>query len=246
METWGEKEDHMIRRICAVAAAIALPMSALAVIGLTNGVAGAATGPPDPAVTCTIGATVTFAPPGISTNGQVGTGVKETSTTVSSETLGGAGCTGSSSIAPILSKTVKCVKNQPGQPSTNPGCNGVKGTEGWDSWGDFAATGTASVLKSTKKLSFTINGIPYVTKNTSASNVSCSGGEVGFQISGTIKAPKNDKGQTDVLTACLGVVTGTSLQGSTPYMFQNQLFAPEPTTVATAQIDPATSTVAIS
>jgi hypothetical protein len=236
----------MIRRICAVAAAIALPMSALAVIGLTGGAAGAATGPPDPPVTCTIGATVTFAPPGISTNGQVGTGVKTTSTTVSSETLGGAGCTGSSTINPIVTKTVKCVKNQPGQPSTNPGCNGVKGTEGWDSWGDFAATGTASVLKSTKKLNFTINGIPYATKNTAASVHSCAGGEEGFQITGTVKAPKNDKGQTDTLTACLGQVTGTDLQGSTPYMFQNQLFAPEPTTVATAQIDPATSSVAIS
>jgi hypothetical protein len=238
----GKGEDHMIRRICAVAAAIALPMSALAVIGLTGGVAAAKTGPPDPPVTCSISATVTFAPPGISTNGQVGTGVKTTSTTVSSETLGGGGCTGSSTINPIVSKTTKCVKGQPGMPTSNPGCNGVKGTEGWDSWGDFAATGTASVLKSTKKLNFTINGIPYAVKNTAASAVSCAGGEVGFQITGTVKAPKNDKGQTDTLTACLGAVTGTDLVGPD---FQNNLFAPEPTTVATAQIDPATSSVAI-
>jgi|HubBroStandDraft_6_1064221.scaffolds.fasta_scaffold17290_2 hypothetical protein len=236
----------MVRKMLVVAAAIAMPMSAVAVVGATGGVAGAVVGPPDPAVTCTISATVTFAPPGISSNGQVGTGVKSTQTTVSSETLGGAGCVGSSSINPITAKTVKCVKGQPGQPSTNPGCNGVKGTEGWDSWGDFASTGTATILKSTKKLNFTINGIPYQTKNTSAAAIGCPGGEVGFQISGTIKAPKNDKGQTDVLTACLGTVTGTSLQGSTPFMFQNQVFAPEPTTVATAQIDPVTSSVAIS
>jgi hypothetical protein len=235
----------MIRKMLVIAAAIAVPMSAVAVIGVAGGVAGAAAGPPDPPVTCTIGATVTFAAPGISSNGQVGTGVKSTQTTVSSETLGGAGCVGSSSINPITAKTVKCVKGQPGQPSTNPGCNGVKGTEGWDSWGDFASTGTATILKSTKKLNFTINGIAYQTKNTSASAVSCAGGEFGFQISGTIKAPKNDKGQTDVLTACLGTVTGTSLQGSMPFMFQNQVFAPDPTTVATAQIDPATSSVAI-
>jgi len=141
-----------------------------------------------------------------------------------------------------VSKTVKCLKNQPGQPASNPGCNGVKGTEGWDSWGDFAATGTASILKDTKKLNFTINGIGYQTKNTSASAITCTGGETGFQISGTIKAPKNDKGQADVLTACLGTVTGSNLVGPT---FGDNVFAPEPTTVATAQIDPAHSSIAI-
>ena len=240
METKGE---HVIRRMLAIAAAVALPVSVVSVIAVAGGVAGAKTPPPsDPPVTCTISATVTFAAPGISVNGQVGTGVKTTQTSVSSETLGGNGCVGSSSIAPISAKTVKCVKNEPGQPSTNPGCDGVKKTVGWDSWGDFESTGTSSILKSTKKLAFTINGIPYLTKNTSASAVGCSGGEVGFQISGTISSPKNDKGQTDVLTACLGAVTGTDLQGPD---FQNNLFAPEPTTVATAQVDPATSSVVI-
>jgi hypothetical protein len=113
---------------------------------------------------------------------------------------------------------------------------------GWGSWGDYAATGTASILKDVKKLDFTINSIGYETKNTSASDVSCAGGEVGFQINGTVASPKNDKGQTDVLTACLGTVTGTTLLGPD---FQDNLFAPEPTTVATAQIDPSTSSVVI-
>jgi hypothetical protein len=233
----------MIRKMLVIAAAVAMPMSVIGAIAGTSGVAGAkGAAPPDPGVTCTIGATVTFAPPGLSVNGQVGTGVKTSDTNVSDESLGGAGCVGSTSIAPIVSKTVKCVKNEPGQPSSNPGCDGVKGTEGWGSWGDYADTGTASVLKDVKKLDFTINGIGYETKNTSASDVSCAGGEVGFQISGTVGAPKNDKGQTDVLTACLGAVTGTDLQGPD---FQNNLFAPEPTTVATAQIDPLTSSIVI-
>jgi hypothetical protein len=118
----------------------------------------------------------------------------------------------------------------------------VKGTEGWDSWGDFEDTGTASVLKDVKKLDFTINNITYETKNTSATDVGCAGGEVGFQISGTVGAPKNDKGQSDVLTACLGTVTGTDLVGPT---FTDNLFAPEPTTVASAQIDPSTSSIVI-
>ncbi len=232
----------MIRKILVIAAAVAMPVSVIGAIAGTSGVAGAKPGPPDPGVTCTIGATVTFASPGISTNGQVGVGVKTSSTTVSDETLGGAGCTGSSSIAPIVAKTVKCVKNEPGQPSTNPGCDGVKGTDGWDSWGDFEATGTSSVLKDVKKLDFTINSIAYETKNTSATDVSCADSEVGFQINGTVSSPKNDKGQTDVLTACLGTVTGTNLAGPT---FTDNLFAPEPTTVATAQIDPSTSSVVI-
>jgi hypothetical protein len=232
----------MIRKMLVIAAAVAMPVSVIAAVGGTSGVAGAKPGPPDPGVTCTIGATVTFATPGLSTNGQVGTGVKTTDTTVSGETLGGAGCVGSSSINPIVSKTVKCVKDEPGQPTSNPGCDGVKGTVGWDSWGDYAATGTASILKDVKKLYFTINNIAYETKNTSAADVGCAGGEVGFQINGTVASPKNDKGQTDVLTACLGTVTGSSLLGPD---FQDNLFAPNPTTVATAQIDPSTSSIVI-
>jgi len=56
-----------------------------------------------------------------------------------------------------------------------------------------------------------------------------------------VAAPKADKGQSAVLDACLGAVTGTGL--NTPATFSNNVGGPG--TVATATLDPATSTVAI-
>ncbi len=52
----------MIRKMLVIAAAIAMPVSAVAVTAFTSGVAGAKTVvPPDPAVTCSVSGTVTFA-----------------------------------------------------------------------------------------------------------------------------------------------------------------------------------------
>ena len=114
---------------------------------------------------------------------------------------------------------------------------------GYDSWSNFESGGVASVQKSLKKLTFTINGITYSTTTTSAAiDGSCANGEVGFLITGTVKAPKNDKAQTDTLAACLGTVTGPGVVGSPP-TFTGNLFGPG--TVATAQIDPATSTISV-
>jgi hypothetical protein len=241
----------MIRKLLVVTAAVAMPISTVAAIGATGGVAGAKSPvPPDPGVTCSVSSTTTFAAPGLSVNGQVGTGVKTTVSTTSATTfgpVGGNGCTGTGAGSTITSKTVKCTKGQPGQPTTNPGCDGVKGTEGWDSWGDFLAPGNLATLqKALKKLSFTINGIAYETKTSGATTILpgglCGSSEVGFQLTGAVKAPKQDKGQSAVLNACFGAATGSDLVGPT---FLDNINAPEPTTVATASIDPALSTVVI-
>ena len=102
---------------------------------------------------------------------------------------------------------------------------------------------TTSVQKSLKKLSFTINGIPYVTKGTGASQILagglCGGSEIGFQSVGTVKSPMPDKGQTVTLNLCLGTITGTGLTSSTFLGAAND----QNGTVATAAFDPATSTV---
>jgi len=235
----------MIRKMLVIAAAISMPVG---LVVASAGTAGAkkVKPPPDPAVTCTVSGTVNFAAPGISKDGSVTT-LKKTVTTTSATTFGG-GCTAGSGGAgnTILSKAVKCDKHTAGQtkpatsPSTNPACE--PGMSGYGSWANFTSGGTASIQKALKKLNFSIDGIAYQTKTTGSAEViggACSN-EVGFQITGTVKAPKQDKGQTSTLTACLGAITGSGLKPGDDFF---KAAVDQIGTVATTQIDPAFSTV---
>jgi hypothetical protein len=227
----------MIRKMLVVAAAIAMPLSVIAATGGTAGAKGVKP-PPNPPVTCTISATVNFAPPGISNAGSADSS-KTSTTTTSSQTYGGSGCSGSAAGVNIVSKSTKCAKKGP-QPSSNSACE--PGEYGYDSWANFASGGTASIQKALKSLSFTVNTIAYSSKITTSSEVvdGACGSEVGFQLGGTVSAPKVDKGQAVSLLACLGTVTGTGLSGST---FASNIGGPG--TVATAQIDPSVSVLKI-
>jgi hypothetical protein len=230
----------MIRKMLVVAAAIAMPLS---VIAATGGAASAkgVKPPPDPAITCAVTATVTFAAPGISNSGSVSTS-KTSTTATSGESFstkaGQSACTGTAPNNAIVSKSVKCAKKGP-QPSSNSAC--VPGEYGYGSWSNFTSNGTSSIQKALKTIHFTINGIAYESKTTGSAIISCAGGEFGFSISGSIAAPKVDKGQPAVLQACLGTVTGTGL--NSPATFSNNVGGPG--VVATATLDPATSNVAI-
>ncbi len=222
----------MIRKLLLVAAAIAMPLGAVAVTGITTaGVAGAAT-------TCSVAGTVTFAAPGISHNGAAGP--SKTSTTTTSGTTFGGGCTGGSPAMNITSKSTKCDKHTAGLPSSNPAC--TPGNYGYGSWANFASGGTAAIQKSLKKLSFTLNGTAFKTKTTGASVIGCPGSEAGFKLVGTVSSPKADKGQTSTLSACLGVITGTGLNPGDNF---GMAALDQIGTVQTAQIDPATSTVTV-
>jgi hypothetical protein len=230
----------MIRKMLVVAAAIAMPLSVIAATGGTAGAKGVKP-PPDPAITCAVTATVTFAPPGISNAGSADSS-KTSDTTTSGESFttksGQSACSGTALNNVISSKSVKCAKKGP-QPSSNTACE--PGEYGYGSWANFASGGTSSIQKALKDISFTINGINYESKTSSSAEISCAGGEFGFSVTGSISAPKVDKGQSAVLTACLGAVTGTGL--NSPATFSNNIGGPG--TVATATLDPATSTVAI-
>ncbi len=125
----------------------------------------------------------------------------------------------------------------------------VKKTYIYGSEGGFASTGTASIQKSLKKLSFTVNGVSYQEKTIAAFNLVCAnntsppGGnpvEVGFKITGTIKKPKQDKGQSLTLNACLGADNGPGTTGS----FFSDLGSGTGT-IAGATIDGVTSTLTI-
>ena len=65
---------------------------------------------------------------------------------------------------------------------------------------------------------------------------------MGFQIVGTVKAPKQDKGQTSTLTACLGAITGSGLKPGDDFF---NAAVDQQGTVATAAIDPSVSTVQV-
>jgi hypothetical protein len=232
----------MIRKMLVIAAAISMPIAAVTAIGMTSGVAGAKTVvPPDPDITCTVSATVNFASPGLSQAGSITT-AKTSDSTTTPTIFGGSGCSGGGGANTIASKNTKCAKKPP-QPTSNPAC--APGYYGYDSWGDFTSGGTSSIQKALKNLDFTINGIAYETKTTGSAEIvnGVCGDEVGFQITGTVKGPKQDKGQTSTLTACLGSISGTGL--GTETTFEDAVIGQQGT-VASAQIDPAYSTVAIS
>jgi len=231
----------LIRKFLVVAVTIAIPLSLAAVTGVTG---AAAAGPPDPPVTCSVSSTLTFAPPGLSMAGSVAA-AKKSFSTISAATFGG-GCAGSGLANTIQFPNVHCVG--PGLPASNPACHTVySGTlDGYGSWSNFESSRmTTAVQKSLKSLSFTINGIPYVTKRPVASQVLagglCGGSETGFQIVAGVKSPKADKVQGATLNLCFGAITGTGLTSSTFLGASTD----QNGTVTTAAIDPATSTVHI-
>jgi len=227
----------MRRKILMGVAALALPLGTL--VGLQTSATAGSPLPPDPPLNCTAGGPVTFAAPGLSSSGSATTAPK--STTTATVNFGG-GCSGSLTVN-ISSKNTKCK----GAGNPTAACTGAKGQKEYDSESGFAMTGTSAIAKSLKKLTFTINGITYQTKTTSANAISCSdtsnppGGnptETGFQVNGLVKKPKQDKGQTTQVNACLGADSGPGTSGN----FTIDLGTGNGT-IATATIDPITSTV---
>jgi len=231
----------MRRKILMGILAIALPIGTVAAVQST---AFAKTKPPaDPPRTCTVSGSVAFQAPGLSKTGSVSSTAK-TSVTTASSSFGG-GCTGSTGSLNITSKNTKC---KGADDPTGTAC-AVKKTYSFDTEASFASTGTSSILKSLKKLNFTLDGVAYQTKATAASSIGCTdsvsppGGipqEVGFQITGTVKGPKQDKGQTAVLSVCLGTDSGPGTTGS----FLSDLGSGTGT-IAGASIDGNTSTATI-
>ncbi len=239
----------MRRKILMGILAIALPIGTVAAVQSTA--FAKSKPPPDGAKNCSVSGLVTFQAPGLTTNGAISSTLKTSVTTATSSF--GAGCTGSTGSLGISSKNAKCKGVGLQSPAASPPsvsiCQ-VKKTYAYDSEGGFAATGTTSILKSLKKLKFTLDGVNYQTKATSAGDIGCAdnidppGGqpvETGFKISGTVKAPKNDKGETVTLNVCLGLDSGPGTSGN----FTEDL-GTGTGTIVTAAIDGNTSTVAIS
>jgi hypothetical protein len=195
-------------------------------------------------VNCGAAGSVQFQAPGLSKNGSISATLK-TSVTTATSSFGGCGGSSPLSVS-ISSKNTKC--KGPGNPAGTQ-CV-AKHTYSYDTESSFATTGTASILKSLKKLTFTVAGRTYQSKSSAASAISCTdvtsppGGdptEAGFKITGTVKSPKNDKGETVTLIACLGTDSGPGTSGS----FFDDLGSGNGT-IAGASIDGHTSSLAIS
>ena len=224
----------MIRKLLLIGAAASIPMGALAVGAVGGGVAAAAT-----PVTCSIASTTTFNAPGLS-GGGVATANKTSTTTTSTGTLAGLGCTGSVPALSIPSKNGKCkVTSPPAVPACSKTLKYVE-----DSTAGFAGTGASSILKTLKAFHFTINSVAYVGKaTTSKASVSCPG-ELGFTVTGSLKTG----GYTAfTLNACLGTDTGSNLaSGGASFSVDLGAATSTPTEViATAAIDPTLSTLSI-
>jgi hypothetical protein len=223
-------------------------------VGLTAAAASAKTpAPPDGPQSCAIGGTVTFASPGLSYDGTNSTTLKKTTTTASASLSGCTspyGTTGNingGSPENITSKSSKCTA----QATPYPGCPApVKHAPkeyNYDSVAAFQSTGGSVLAKALKKLSFTIGGTTFDEKTTVAVEDNpggACGSEVGFTIQGTVKKPKNDKNQTVTANVCLGNDTGSPSDSGN--FFLDAASASGGNTailIATASIDPATSTI---
>lgn len=197
----------MIRKMLMVAAAIAMPvgMTAAGVV-ITSGVAGAKA-PVVAPTTCTVTGTVTFPAPGLSKLGSVGTSSK--STTASTTTATG-GCTGTNSESILSKSTVKCKS----QPTTAP-CTSTAGYV-YDTEGGFA-TSVPALAKAVKKgLVVVDNGVSLTLVPTPTTGVSeilpghACGGDVGFQLTGSVKKATD----TFVANVCLTTDTGPGTSGT--------------------------------
>ncbi len=199
----------MIRKLLLVAAAIAMPISVVAVAGGTASASSASGSGP---IKCKIASKVTFASPGLSKAGAVSTSTTST-TTASGLVVSGTGCTGSSKTISIKSSSTKCTGK--GTPSPYTAC--ATGKYGYDSWASYISSGTSSIKKSLASFDFTLNGNSFKTTTTAAAGLSCSGGEVGFKITGKVTSPAAYSGKVSTIDACLGAVTGTGLASTTNF-----------------------------
>ncbi len=233
----------MRRKILMGVLAIALPIGTLVGLSSAASAKNGSTVPADGAVNCTVSGSATFPAPGLSASGSI-SATSKTSVTTASASFGG--CGGSSALSVnISSKNTKCKgANNPQAPCA------VKKTYLYDTESGFATTGTTSIQKALKKITLHVGGRTYQTKTSAASSTGCTapppgpGGvqqETGFKIVGTVKSPKQDKGQTVTLIACLGADTGPGTTGS----FTSDLLLGTGT-IASATIDGATSTLSIS
>ena len=211
----------MIRKMLVIAAAVAMPASALAAVTTVgaSGVAGAAK--TYTSQTCAITGGVTFAAPGLSANGSL---TKKTfSQSVSSATATGTGCGAGVSGAGTVSSKIKSSTTDcnipPVPPATNPAVCASATTKihyAYDTTSSLATAGVASIAASLSKgLKVYDNGNKVTAQVTLAGTSSvvpggACGANVGFELSGNT----NVAGLTYDLVLCIVTDSGPGTSGA--------------------------------
>ena len=202
----------MIRKLLLIATAVAMPVSAIAAVGISGGVAGAKTVNPA-VITCSLSGTVNFASPGLSKNGSISTSKDSTTTTSIGAT--GTGCQNTPIASTITSKSTEKCKT----PTSYPPCaTAPKNSYVYDSDASFETGGVANLVKALHKgISVTDTGVP-VTLLVTAGGTSeivpggACGSNVGFALTGTVK--KSSPTANYTLNVCLTADSGPGTTGS--------------------------------
>jgi len=221
------------RRILLGAVALTIPLATLTALGQP----AFAKAPPNP-VNCTgLGATINFAPPGLSAAGQTESSKTPSTTTVTGGSI--ASCTLASNGSPVGSGSIPTltINAKPTKVS--------KGVYSYDTCSSFASQGPSALKKALKHLSITIGGNTLTFKTKSDSEVvNGNTGEVGFQLNGQVKGGAFPDSSASI-TAYLGNDSGPGTTNSFGTDFVACDNGTPGITIATASIDPATSSATL-
>jgi hypothetical protein len=208
----------MIRKLLVVAAAVAIPASALAAV-TTIGSSGAAfAGKTYTSQTCTISGNVVFAAPGLSYNGSVGK--KSVTDSVATSTFTGTGCGAKTATSETLSLKIASTGTDCKTASPPPaGCSAATTKEYWlyDTSSSLASAGVSSIVASLgpKGLKLDDNGNTVKGAVTSGGTSQVApGGACGTNVGFDVQGNTNVAGLTYDLLLCITGDTGTNTTGS--------------------------------
>jgi hypothetical protein len=230
--------SYVFRKLMTVAVLSAVPVLSFGVAQVvTTGTSAAAGG----STTCTGGpGTVTFATPGISELGKASAKAKSTASTTS----GAIKCTGTHkgkgtlSASKIKTTSTTTCATDPTPPSPCPSGDFV-----YDSANQFVS-GSGTLFQAVKTTTWKIGSTTYKTKNTaSAQATTCTAGEAGFVLTGSMTAPASVAGQPSTLTACLNKDHGHGTTGNFMNDIVSELSGNATMVITSVQFDPADSSI---
>jgi len=208
----------MIRKMLVIAAAVAMPATAMAAVTTVgaSGVAGAAK--VYTSTSCAVTGTVTFAAPGLSNAGSLGKKSKVTSTSAVTPgtILSGTGGCGTTTVkTKISTAATDCLT----APAPLPGACAAATAKlhyAYSNASNLASAGVSSIVASLSKgLKLSDNGNKVTGTVTLAGTTAvvggaCGTGNIGFQLAGST----NVTGLSYTLLLCLVTDTGTATTGA--------------------------------
>lgn len=221
------------RRIVLGVVALSIPLATMTALGQP----AFAKAPPNP-VNCTgLGATVNFAPPGLSAAGQTESSKAPSTVTVTGGSI--SNCTLASNGNPVGGGSIPTL-------SINAKPTKVaKHVYSYDTCSSFASEGPSALKKALKHLTITVGGNTLTFKTKSDSEVvNGNTGEVGFQLNGQVKGGAYPD-QSATIVAYLGNDTGPGTTNNFGTDFVACDNGTPGITIATASIDPATSSATL-